>query len=90
MRGLRRLPAREPRIGDLVRQHAVRDHRVDVVAEEREVRERAARLGDDHALGVDDEPRARDVAVDQEVADTVEAVVELLDRREHAVTGDRQ
>ena len=74
---LRLLPALEPRIDELGREQPVRDHRVDVVAEQREVRVRAPRFGDDQPLGVHDEPRARDVAVGQQLAHAVEPLVEL-------------
>ena len=67
----------------------VRDDRVDVVPEQREVRERAACFGDDEPLGVDDEPCARDVAVGEQLADAVEPIVEAPDGAEHGVARDR-
>ena len=74
---------------ELAGQDPVRDHRVDVVAEQREIGVRAARLGDDETLGVHDEPRARDVAVGQQLAHAVEPVVEAAHRAEHAFAGHR-
>ena len=83
------LPRPEPGILHGVGEDPVRDHGVDVVAEQREVRERAPGLGHDHALRVDDEAGARDLAVGEQVAHPVEPVVEAPHRGEHLVAGDR-
>ena len=72
------------------RQDAVHDDTVDVVAEQRQIRVGAPSLGDDEPFGVHDEPRARDVAVGQQLTHTLEAVVETPDAAEHLVTGDGQ
>ena len=65
---------------DLVGQQPVGDHRVDPVAEQREVGVGAPRLGDHHALGVHDEPHARPRGVGEELPHAVEAVVERARR----------
>src|SRR6516165_9762461 len=74
---------------DIAGQDAVRDHRVDVIAEHREIRIRAARFGYDQPFRVHDEAGARDVAVGQQLAYTFEPVVEAPDRIEHAITCNR-
>ena len=88
--GVRLLPRLEPRVGDRVRQEAVGDHRVDAVAEQRQVRVGAARFRDHHALGVDDQPHAGAGRVGEELAHAVEAVVEPAGGGEHLVARDRQ
>ena len=80
MLGLRLLPRVEPRVGDLGRQQPVRDHAVDAVAEQRQVRVRALRLGDHHALGVDDEAHARALRIREQLADAGEPSVEARQR----------
>ncbi len=85
-----RLPPVEPRVGDLVGQQPVGHHRVDPVAEQRQVGVGAAGLGDHHALGVDDQSHARHRRVGQQLLDPVETVVEAAGRPEHLVAGHRQ
>ena len=87
--GLDRPPLGEPRIRRPRREQAVRDHRVDVVPEQRQVGERATGFGDHESLGVDHQPRARDLAVGQQLAHAVEAGREPRDGVEHLVGRDR-
>src|SRR4029453_904884 len=74
--GVQRLPAGEPRVGDVVRQDPVRDHGVHGGAEQRQVGVRAPRLGDDQPLRVHHQPHARAGPVREDLAHAREPVVE--------------
>ena len=87
---VRLLPRVEPGIGDLVGQHPVRDHGVDLVAEQRQIGVGATRFGDHHALGVHDEPHRGLRRVVQHLPHGVDAVVEALQRVEDGDVGDGQ
>ncbi len=72
------------------RKDAVHDDRVDVVAEQRQIRVRTPRFRDDETLGIHDETRARDVAVGEQLAYAVESLVEPTNAAEHLVARDRE
>ena len=79
-------PAGPPVVGALGREDPVGDDTVDAVAEQRERRVGAARLGQDHRLGREHDPDAG-VGPAEQVADLVELGVQPLDGAEHAAAG---
>ena len=88
--GVGLLPEVEPRIVDRLRQQPVGDHRVDGVAEEREIGVGAAGLGHDQPFRGDDQAHARAVTVAEQQAHRLQAVEDLLAGAEHLVARDRQ